>query len=98
MQQIKVERDRLQARRLDGCFVLVAMNETAASAAGFCEQSISVTAAIEKLRLALDNFVKGEGELYAAFVEKRKHYKYNVARMCCHSILHLCLEPPQPVA
>ena len=70
-----------------GCCVLVAMNEVAAKAAGFAEQPIDAATATEQCQEALRCFRTGQGDAYSAFLAKRSHYKYNVARV---TAMHLC--------
>ena len=74
-------------KRIHGRFVLISMNQVAAAAAGFVEEAVSAEEAVAKLRDALRRFVAAEGEEVAAFLEARKHYKYNVARV---TAMHLC--------
>lgn len=81
LKNIAAEKVRLAAAwPLRGCCVLTAMNEVAAKAAGFGEASIDVGTAVTKCRSTLADFRSGTGEAFGAFIEKRKHYKYNVAR------------------
>ena len=85
---IATEKGRLgDAVPLSGCCVLTAMNEVAAKAAGFGEQPITADAATAACRHALAQFRAGTGEAFEEFLAKRKHYKYNVARV---TAMHLC--------
>lgn len=88
--QIRTERERTglaESARHGGSYVLSAMNEVACKAAGIDERPTSVAEAIVALRQALAQFKKAEGDGYVRFIEKRKHYKYNVARV---TAMHVC--------
>lgn len=77
---IEEEKARLD-KPLRGCFVLSAMNERAAEAAGFSQTPITAAQAITRLRTTLGAFIAGTGDAFHTYLDERKHYKYNVARV-----------------
>jgi len=95
-QQVNEERSQLP-NRIGGCFVLTAMNEVAAKAAGFDLKPTRASEAIAHCRAAPLAFRADERaersrcEACAQFLQERAHYKYNVARVVAMHLSRLAI-------
>jgi hypothetical protein len=88
---VEAERAKLGSTRFGGSYVLTAMNEVACKAASLSETPVRAASAVAALRAAFGHFYEGSGDAYATFLEERKHFKYNVARVTAMHLYRLAL-------